>query len=176
MRGPPEEAELEALVRRFSRLVRSVAGRVGGPEGRQIAEDVEQHVFLSLWKQLRREHSIENPASYIYRCAVRETVRLLSVKRKAVHEPDEAAALAKDTALSPDDRLASRERAQLLSEAMRTLIPDRRRAAQAYLAGFSVPETMTMYGWSYERARNLSTRGMADLRAALRERGIDGER
>jgi hypothetical protein len=31
-----------------------------------------------------------------------------------------------------------------------------------------------MYGWSYERARNLSTRGMADLRKALRERGIDG--
>jgi hypothetical protein len=31
-----------------------------------------------------------------------------------------------------------------------------------------------MYGWSYERARNLSTRGMADLRALLKTRGIDG--
>jgi hypothetical protein len=45
---------------------------------------------------------------------------------------------------------------------------------QGYLAGFSVPELMTMYGWSYERARNLSARGMADLRARLRMRGIDG--
>lgn len=176
MSGPTEDAELEALVRRFSRLVRSVAGRVGGHEGRQIAEDVEQHVFLNLWKQLRREQFIENPTSYIYRCAVRETVRLLSVERRAVQEADETAAQAKDTAPAPDDRLASRERARIVSEAIRTLMPDRRRAAQAYLAGFSVPETMTMYGWSYERARNLSTRGMADLRAALRERGIDGER
>ncbi|MEO8678623.1 MAG: sigma-70 family RNA polymerase sigma factor, partial [Vicinamibacterales bacterium] len=174
MPGSPEDAQLEALVRQFSRLVRSVAGRVGGPQGRQIADDVEQHVFLNLWKQLRREQNIENPGSYIYRCAVRETVRLLSVERKADHEGDDAAEFVRDPAIGPDDQVASRERSRLVAEALRTLPPDRRRAAQAYLAGFSVPETMTMFGWSYERARNLSARGMADLRAALRERGIDG--
>lgn len=174
MPGPPDHAQLETLIRQFSRLVRSVAGKVGGSQGRQIAEDVEQHVFLNLWKQLDREQIIENPASYIYRCAVRETVRLLSIERKDELSPEDSYEPSSSTVPMPDAQLASRERAGIVAEALRTLSPDRRRAAQAYLAGFSVPETMTMYGWSYERARNLSARGMADLRAALRERGIDG--
>lgn len=173
MPAPPDDARLEALVRQFSKLVRSVAGRVGGHAGRQIADDVEQHVFLNLWKQLGREQIIENPSSYIYRCAVRETVRLLSAERKGeVGTGDAEPAI--DPAPAPDDKLAARERARIVAEALQILSTDRRRAAQAYLAGFSVRETMTMYGWSYERARNLSARGMADLRAALRERGIDG--
>lgn len=174
MSSPPDEAQLEALVRQYSRLVRSVASRVGGQQGRQIADDVEQHVFLSLWKQLRREQFIENPGSYIYRCAVRETVRLLAAGRVAATplEPDEPEPPAPGP--TPADKLAASERAHVVAEALKTLSVDRRRAAQAYLAGFSVAETMTMYGWSYQRARNLSARGMTDLRAALRERGIDG--
>jgi RNA polymerase sigma factor (sigma-70 family) len=172
MAAPPDDAELESLVRRFSKLVRSAAARVGGAAGREIADDVEQNVFLNLWKQLQREQSIDNPASYLYRCAIRETVRLL---RQVPQTADETAALDVAAPAPPaDDQLLSRERRQGLEEALQSLPIDRRRAVQAYLAGFSVPETMKMYGWSYQRARNLSTRGMADLRAELRNRGIDG--
>jgi RNA polymerase sigma factor (sigma-70 family) len=170
----PDDAELEALVRKFSQLVRSVAARVGGREGREIADDVEQVVFLNLWKQLQREQTIENPGSYIYRCAVRETLRLLGAGRRDDEIEDQSGSEPSSAVPTPADRLASRERAGQVAEALKTLPIDRRRAAQAYLAGFSVSETMTMYGWSYERARNLSARGMADLRAALLARGIDG--
>jgi RNA polymerase sigma factor (sigma-70 family) len=168
-------SELEDLVRHFSRLVRSVAGRVGGSRGVQIADDVEQEVFLSIWKQLEREQSIDNPSSYIYRSAVRETIRLLNRERPADTIMDEdAAAAVVDRAPTPVERLFAGERGQILSDAIKALPIDRRRAVQAYLAGFSVPEVMKMYGWSYERARNLSARGMADLRAGLKNRGIDG--
>lgn len=170
MSEPPGDAALEALVRRFSRLVRSVASRVGGAQGRQLADDVEQQVFLNIWKQLEREQSIENPSSYIYRCAVRETVRLLGAERRA--ESEASAADPPPAPRRPDDYLTGRDRAHEVAEALKSLAPDRRRAAQAYLAGFSVAETMAMYGWSYERARNLSARGMADLRKALNQRGI----
>ena len=139
-----------------------------------MADDVEQQVFLNVWKQLDREQIIENPGSYIYKCAVRETVRLLSAERESDSDSSERTDSAPGRGPAPDEQLASRERARVVSEALQTLLPDRRRAVQAYLAGFSVPETMTMYGWSYDRARNLSARGMADLRAALRARGIDG--
>jgi RNA polymerase sigma factor (sigma-70 family) len=172
MAAPPADSQLESLVRQFSRLVRSVAARVGGPAGREIADDVEQVVFLNLWKQLQREQNITNPSSYIYRCAVRETIRLLQDGRAKDAEPDEPADPPAE-ALTPDGQLESKERAAVLGDAIRTLAIDRRRAVQAYLAGFSVAETMTMYGWSYERARNLSTRGMADLRAELKRRGIN---
>lgn len=172
MPAPPADSQLESLVRQFSRLVRSVAARVGGSAGRQLADDVEQVVFLNLWKQLQREQNIDNPSSYIYRCAVRETIRLLQDARAREGEPEDPVDPPSET-LTPDDRLASKERAAVVGEAIKTLAIDRRRAVQAYLAGFSVAETMTMYGWSYERARNLSTRGMADLRAELKKRGIN---
>jgi RNA polymerase sigma factor (sigma-70 family) len=175
MAVPPGDAQLEDLVRRFSRLVRSVAARVGGSRGSQIAEDVEQEVFVNIWKQLEREQVIENPSSYIYRSAVRETIRLLNRERPADTMMDEhAAAAVVDCAPTPAERLFAGERGDILSEAIRSLPIDRRRAVQAYLAGFSVPEVMKMYGWSYDRARNLSARGMADLRAELKNRGIDG--
>ena len=175
MAGPPGGAELEDLVRRFSRLVRSVAARVGGSRGRQLAEDVEQEVFLSIWKQLEREQSIDNPSSYVYRSAVRETIRLLNRDRQGDTTMDEdTAAAVTDRAPTPADRLVAGERGRVLADAIRSLPIDRRRAVQAYLAGYSVPEVMQMYGWSYERARNLSARGMADLRTALKDRGIDG--
>lgn len=175
MGGPADDPELETLVRKYSRLVRATASRVGGGRGRQIAEDVEQEVFLSIWKQLEREQSIVNPSSYIYRSAVRETIRLLSRERPDETTMDEhAATTIADRAPTPAERLFAGERGQILSEAIKSLPIDRRRAVQAYLAGFSVPEVMKMYGWSYERARNLSARGMADLRAELKNRGIDG--
>ena len=171
---PHSAAQLEALVRQFARMVRSVAMKMGGPQGPAIADDVEQRVFLSLWKQLDREQSIDRPASYIYRCAVRETVRMLNQERRGDTVDESAAATVPDPSAGPADRAVARERAAAIGEAIKTLSIDRRRAVQAYLAGFSVAETMKMYGWSYERARNLSARGMADLRAALRERGLDG--
>ena len=38
--------------------------------------------------------------------------------------------------------------------------------------GFDVREIMTMYGWSYQMARNLIARGMGELRRSLRAKGI----
>src|SRR5687768_5047 len=106
----PAEAQLEDLVRRFSRLVRAVAAKVGGPRGRQLADDVEQQVFLSIWKQLDREQTIENPSSYIYRCAVRETVRLLKhVRDDETLEPDMPEAA--PAHLNPDAQVSARIRA-----------------------------------------------------------------
>jgi RNA polymerase sigma factor (sigma-70 family) len=172
MAEPPDQTDLESLVRRFSALVRAVAARIGGQPGRQIAEDVEQQVFLNIWKHLQREQVIDNPGSYIYRCAVRETIRLLRAERRL--EVGEESLTEGLPAPSAVDMSASREQRELLAEALRSLPIDRRRAVQGYLAGFSIPELMKMYGWSYERARNLSARGMADLRAELKTRGIDG--
>jgi DNA-directed RNA polymerase specialized sigma24 family protein len=47
-------------------------------------------------------------------------------------------------------------------------------AVRAHLAGFDVREVMRMNGWTYQKARNLIARGMAELREALQDRGIHG--
>jgi DNA-directed RNA polymerase specialized sigma24 family protein len=75
----------------------------------------------------------------------------------------------------PERRAASRELGARVAAALKRLAPDRRRAAAAHLQGFEVAEIMAFFGWSYERARNLIARGVADLRRQL-ESESDHER
>jgi DNA-directed RNA polymerase specialized sigma24 family protein len=76
------------------------------------------------------------------------------------------------TGTTPDDDMRRREQREALRASLEALAPDRARAVKAHLAGFSVEEIMALCGWPYQRARNLIARGMADLRGALRERGM----
>jgi len=73
----------------------------------------------------------------------------------------------------PEAALGHAELARALERALAWLSGDRERAARAHLTGFSVEEIERLYGWSYQKARNLIARGMADLRARLRDEGID---
>jgi len=73
---------------------------------------------------------------------------------------------------SPMDVHESRRIGTEIMNAIATLEPKRGQAVRAHLAGFSVHEIMEMQGWTYNTARNLIARGMADLRGALRKRGI----
>ena len=70
--------------------------------------------------------------------------------------------------------LESMELGMDIRESLSILAPDRRRAVQAHLMGFDVREIMEIRGWSYNRARNLIARGMADLRRELEKRGFHG--
>ncbi len=184
--APPSD-QLEALVRQYSRLVHSVVRKIGGPAAVQLGDDVEQLVFLEIWKQIEREQEIEHPTSYIYRAAVRETVRALKRERRhqrlaarvARDHTDEsgtdyaaAGAVGASSMNSPDQVLQSRDVGTQIEKVLDTLLPRRQKAVRAHLAGFDVREIMQLQGWSYHRARNLIARGMADLRKGLKERGI----
>ncbi len=111
-----------------------------------------------------------NPSSYLYKAAVRETVRTLGSRRKVqVVELDENQ---EDRLPTPHQTLESKELGTAIRDALAKLLPDRRRAVQAHLMGFDVQETMSMQNWSYNKARNLVSRGMADLRRELKRRGV----
>jgi RNA polymerase sigma factor (sigma-70 family) len=168
--GEPDE-ELAALVQRYGALIRGAVAKALGRRDDAIGDDVAQQVSEALWKQLRREQVIEHPSSYLYRCAVRETVRIIQreLDRGEV-ALDHAAAVA--AAARPDALLEARELAHATEVVLDQLAPDRAAAVRAHLAGFSVDEIMAMHGWSYQKARNLIARGIADLRLRLRERGV----
>jgi RNA polymerase sigma factor (sigma-70 family) len=177
-RPDPSDARFEALVRDYARLVRHAIRAAGGGQIEPLAEDIEQKVFLALWQQVRREQTIDHPVSYLYQAAVRETVRAV---RRAHARPEvgleEVGDQIRHQAESnpgPERAALDAERRRMLAEALVTLQPDRARAVRAHLQGFSVQEIMTLFAWDYQKARNLVARGMANLREALRERGLDG--
>jgi len=169
------EDQLGEIVRQYSALVRSAILRTGGNAGAHEADEIEQRVWLALWKQIQREQKIHYPTSYVYRAAVRETVRYLRSERRI----DEKAAAALEgvdpTALQigPERNLESTELGEQIREELSQLHEPRRLAVQAHLMGHSATEIMEMYGWTYQKARNSIARGMADLRRGLSERGLD---
>jgi RNA polymerase sigma factor (sigma-70 family) len=171
--GPDDHAQLEALVRRYSEFIRRLVAKVGGWRADAVADDVEQAVFLGIWRQIEQQRHVRHPTSYIYKAAVRETLRLLRERRMESLEE-----IAPDTepftADGPEHAFEAKRKIDALEECLGSLRSDREIAVRAHLAGFSVEEIMNLRGWSYQKARNLIARGIADLRHALRQRGIHG--
>jgi RNA polymerase sigma factor (sigma-70 family) len=175
-RVPPSGLEkYEALVARYGRLIRSVVRRVGGAAGPAVGEEIEQRILTELWKRCRSENPIEHPDTYVYRAAVRETVRVLRQESARGAEPltREPASVEND---DPHRRLEVKELESAVREVIGRLAPDRARAVRLHLAGFTVQEIMALCGWPYHKARNLIARGLAEVRERLRQRGIDGGR
>lgn len=164
------------MIASYGKLITRVIARVGGSVDASARDDIEQKVLISLWKQVSGEQRVEHPTSYIYKAAVRETVRALRARDRKDSVATDEEAMAQVADVRPDSQalLAGKEQARQIEAALEGLSAERSRAVRAHLLGFEVEEIMTMNDWPYQKARNLVARGMADLRAALGEVGIDG--
>ena len=173
MAGRLEHDEANSLLTdlavRYRKLVRSVISQVGGPILRESGEDVEQHVWVAIWRRLQGEQEIDHPTSYIYTVARREAIRAVQEELGRLKRLDETPERVARPADDPHRRAVSRETGARIRSALLRLSSDRRRAIQAVLSGLDVYEIMDLCGWSYDRARNLIARGRADLRAFLQE-------
>ncbi len=167
-----DEAAVQEIVRRYGRLIRHAIRRAGGPEAAPVADDIEQTVIVNLWRQMAREQTIDHPASYIYRAAIRETVRAVRRERERADVAADAGPGVPSQPVDPEAMAVARQRREVLAAAIAALAPDRGRAVRAHLGGWSVQEIMQLTGWTYQRARNLIARGMADLRSALTAKGV----
>ncbi len=174
--GGPRDPRIEAIVAQYGRLNRHIVHRVGGPPVALVRDDIEQEVIVAIWRRLEGEQPVEHPASYIYKAAVRETLRAVRRQLASRAEPldDKAAGARAPASADPHAALESRREGERIRHALSRLAVDRRRAVQAHLAGYDVQEVMEMFGWSYQKARNLIARGIADLRQALKDEGLDG--
>ncbi len=163
------EHRFESLVRQYGALIARIVSRVARQDASAIGEEVEQKVLIGLWKQISREQTVQHPPSYIYRVAVRETVRALREEARRGESQDAGASLAQleDAGTNPHEALVRREQAHELEGILARLSPERGQAVRAHLLGFEVREIMSMTGWNYQKARNLIARGIADVRRAL---------
>jgi RNA polymerase sigma factor (sigma-70 family) len=173
---------LDGVVTRFGRLLHFVARRHGlAPED---VEDVVQEVRVRLWRARPESETIAGlGVSYVYRTAMSAALEVVRRKRgsgpgmslsddRDGQDDSGGAATAASPDAGPELALARSELAQTVSEAVRELPDARRTAVRLYLVGYSRGEIAHMVGWSEAKTRNLIYRGLADLRAALRRRGV----
>ncbi len=167
MASSDAESRLTDLVSTYRRMVRAVIAKVGGRTLADRRDDVEQQVWLIIWRRLRGEQEIDHPTSYLYTVARHEAMRAVQDELLRAERQREVPDLR--PAADPHQQAALSRDGARLRMAIDRLAPDRRRAMQAVLSGLDVREIQDLFGWSYEKARNLIARGRADLKDLLRE-------
>ncbi len=171
------EAALNALLDEYGSFLRRTITRLCPRDLGLVADEIEQDVRLRLWRTIQRDIPIRDRMSYIYRVAMTTTIDAIRRAKARREEPlDNGPEEAGDRpSVSPQDRLRQQEIVNQIRHALGTLNPPRRRAVGLHLQGLSSDEIADLLGWTEPKARNLVYRGLADLRARLRERGIDYE-
>jgi RNA polymerase sigma factor (sigma-70 family) len=159
------QGDFETLIRRHARLLASAIRRVCGRRHHSLIPDVEQEVYLALWKRLGSGKEISHPASYIYRMAL---LTALAVVRRQGETLSLDAGAAGDPPASRPGELQPAERRSVIAEVLARLEPDEARALRAYLAGFNHAEVARLYGWSEAVARHRIYRTLERLRAAAK--------
>lgn len=175
---------VEETIERFSLLIRS-AIRKTCPSIQQLdMDDIEQEVKIAVWKEIRKsEKEIRNLGSYIWRVAYTTTSKVmkrLSEQRRALIDPQDEAPDEQEKFKTsrmdlPEAQLQNKELEEIVRESVNSLIESRKQVVKLYLSGLTADEITRYFGWSDGKARNLLSRGLADLRKGLGEKGIEIE-
>lgn len=161
----PSATEFERLIRTHARVMAAAIRRVCGRRHGALVPDVQQEVYLALWKRLHSGKEIEHPVSYLYKVALTTAlamVRKLDPERGDTPLDEEPAGRP-----APGAALHPMERARLIEEVLGKLDADEGRALRAYLAGYNHEEVARLYGWSASVARHRIYRSMEKLRERM---------
>jgi RNA polymerase sigma factor (sigma-70 family) len=165
--------QFDALIRQHARVIGGAIRRACGSAYRRLVPDVEQDVYLAMWRVLESGKKISHPASYLYKVALRAA--LSAIRKHASETPTEDTeiqAVAERGHQTPPeaDSLLAAERAQWLVQALEALPPDHARAVRAYLGGFNHSEVAALYGWTEAVARHRIYRGIQSLKEKMSEK------
>jgi RNA polymerase sigma factor (sigma-70 family) len=176
-----DETRFQQLLRSHARLMAGAIRKVCGRRHQALVPDVEQEVYLALWKRLgdvggtggkKGGKEIEHPVSYLYKTALTTAaamVRKLSPAGVEAAGEDEIEGLAapETGAGGGVGGLSASERRQLLAQLLGRLPEDQARALKAYLAGFNHEEVARLYGWTESVARHRIYRAIEVLKGEM---------
>jgi RNA polymerase sigma-70 factor (ECF subfamily) len=171
---------LEGVMTRFGRMLRAVGRRRG--LGDADLDELEQDVRIRLWRALAGGETIRAVhTSYVYQAAVSAALDLIRRRRARPEEPLDPAAGRGPAhhapgGEAPDALLERRELGARIDRAVTALAEPRDIVVRLHLSGYDRWEIARLLGWTEPKVRNLLYRGLADLRATLRERGIGPQR
>jgi len=185
------EALLERLLGAYGQFLRGTLRRMMPRQMGISLDDLEQDVRVRLWRALETEREIVSPSSYLYRIAATATldaVRKARTRRREVplDDREEGGMWAAESGgvgtsrfvASGDDPATAAARAQMLERidrARRSLVPPRDEAVGLHLQGFTTREIGGLLGWTEPKARNLVYRGLAELKTAMGNEGVELE-
>lgn len=172
-RAKTSQTEIEALCRRVGAAVRRACPGWLASE----AEDITQQVLAQLLALIRRSEGERSFSSiYLEKAAYGVTVdeiRRRCRRREVQLETESPAAERPSGEADPERRALASDLTRGIVDCLGGLVRSRRLAVTLYLQGCGVPDAARLLGWTRKRTENLVYRGLADLRACLRDKGLE---
>lgn len=173
-------SEIENTIEQFSQLIRSAIRKTSPQIDLSDMDDIEQEVKIKIWREiLKSEKEIHNFGSYIWKVTYTTTCRVMKklfVQKKQLLLQGESSVSIEDFPQllmhNPDRQYEKKELIELIRKAVDSLIESRRQVLKLYLIGMDLNEISEFFNWSDGKTRNLLSRGLADLRQGLFEKGI----
>ncbi len=182
--SPSDDRRLEELLARYGGLLAATIRRACPRDLGIDTQDIEQDARLRLWRALSRATEEGLGASYVRKVAATAAIDAIRAAlarrdRKAladlgsVDEDGEIGPELKSADATPEELARRRQVSESIASAIDALSPARRRAVRLHLFGLSSPEISGLTGWSGTKARSLISRGLAEVRRTLAEKGVD---
>jgi RNA polymerase sigma-70 factor (ECF subfamily) len=155
-----------------------VRRRIGSDSGVE-AEDIAQEVRLKLWQVVESDRNQPLAASYIERVIVTTVIDAWRRSKATLNESidgDEAplaAELVEEGTQSPDSMELRRQWLAAVDACLAGLNDRRRLVLKLYLRGFSTAEMAPLLALNEDATRRLQHRALDQLKAVLRERGLE---
>lgn len=141
-------------------------------------DDLEQEVHIRLWRALKSEREIRQPASWIKQTVMSVTIDALRrASSRGDHLPKgeleeidlnaPAGSADADPIGLPATWLESRQALERIELYLSGVPADTGRVIRLYMAGFSTAEIGRLLDWSEAKARNLLYRSLANLKKAF---------
>lgn len=173
-----KEQEFQKILDEFSVLIRSLVLKYKLDRLGLDAEDLIQEIRLKLWKIIDHEKNIVNPASYIKKVvesAVIDQIRKIRREEEVVISEKQKLISELEPRPSHYPNLPGSLKEYIL-RATDCLMDSRKTVVKLYLLNMSLPEIAAYLNYSRAKTRNLLYRGLADLKAILKEMGFNHEK
>lgn len=154
-----------------------VVRRICPPWLARQSDDLIQVALLRLVDVVEKsEQERTFNSSYLYKVAYSaliDEIRRLRARREVAIEHDDGQPMAIEAPIvDPERHTAGRQLGKEIADCLRQVIKPRRRAVTLHLLGHTAAEAATLLARDLKQARNLTYRGLADLRACLTKKGI----
>ena len=141
----------------------------------QQRDDLVQIACLRIVKKWRAEEHRPFGASYLWKVAHSVVMDEIRHRRRHPEVELENPGVAEPTSEmnSPEASHTATQMRETINEGVKQLSEPRRWAVLLFLYGFSLKDSAKMLGWNSKRVDNQRYQGLAQLRAYLKERGLE---
>jgi RNA polymerase sigma factor (sigma-70 family) len=172
-----KEREFKAIMDDFAHFIRIQVLKYNLNRYGLDPEDILQDVKIKIWKLIGDEKIVSNYASYIKKIVNSSVIDQLRKCRRedGLLNNEKRMRIAEMELAYSKEAFRNNNLEEFVGNAVEMLINSRRQVIKLYLLNLSIQEIASYLNWSQDKTRNLLYRGLADLKALLKDMDVKHE-